>query len=85
MYPKSSYPTSYRAPIGTEHTHLCSAISLEFDRVNLVKSDDARRLVDEDEGLRAKTWIKRGTKTDEKGVFVLREHTKRHLNLDQLV
>lgn len=54
VHPKSSYPNGYRTPIGTEHTHLCSAVSLEFDRVNLVKSDDARRLVDEDEGLRAK-------------------------------
>lgn len=31
--------------------HLCSAVSLEFHRVDLVEADDTRWLVDEDEGL----------------------------------
>lgn len=34
--------------------HLCSAVSLEFHRVDLVEADDARRVVDEDEGLGTK-------------------------------
>lgn len=32
-------------------SHLCSTISLEFHRLDLVEADDARWLVDEDEGL----------------------------------